>query len=328
MNENLKELIKDYKNTNWEELLQTNHGEYHLKELKPYLDFIKEFTNPLIDECQNLSHNQQNILVNLLQEFKSKKEHISNYEGKSQRQQMINNIIGFKNWILDNCQPLSWSIETQKKYDPNKSLTKPELSVRKYKKAVKEIEKELQIVRQARSQYAEQEVRYQAARYGEFFKTEAKNNKISFVCFGIILLVFSAISCWFVYVLLNFEKQFKQINSFYEFLIKGNILFKVFTISIILLLISLLKREYLVLRHQYTLNKHRHNAIESHKELLNSVLKTGNESEKEISNAMLLELTKAIFSIQETGFVKNQKNTSSENKIVEISKSLFSNYRR
>ena len=36
---------------------------------------------------------------------------------------------------------------------------------------------------------------------------------------------------------------------------------------------------------------------------------------------MLLELTKAIFSPQDTGFVKNQKDTSSENRIIEISKS-------
>ena len=75
--------------------------------------------------------------------------------------------------------------------------------------------------------------------------------------------------------------------------------------------------------YQYTLNKHRHNAINSHNELLDPILKTENESDKEISNAMLLELTKAIFSPQDTGFVKDQKNNSSENKIIEISKSLF-----
>ena len=46
-------------------------------------------------------------------------------------------------------------------------------------------------------------------------------------------------------------------------------------------------------------------------------------SDKEISNAMLLELTKAIFSPQDTGFVKYQKDISSENRIIEISKSMF-----
>ena len=43
----------------------------------------------------------------------------------------------------------------------------------------------------------------------------------------------------------------------------------------------------------------------------------------EISNAVLLELTKSMFSPQDTGFVKNQKDSSSDNKVVEISKSLF-----
>ena len=325
MNEQLKNLIEDYRKTDWKALLQEKYGDYHLKELKPHLDFIKEFTDPLVTEPQKLSNNQQNILTDLLQQFKDNKERIDNYEGKSQRQQMIGDITNFKNWILDACQTLSWAIETQKKYDPNRLLNKPEISVKKYEQAVKEIEKELQTVRQARSQYAEQKVRNEASRYGEIFKTEARNNKILSWWVGGGLLLVSLISCWFAYCFLSFDqKSLEQINTLYEFIIKGNILGKIFILSIILLVISLLRREYLALRHQYTLNKHRHNAISSHNELLKSILKTANDSDKEISNAMLLELTKAIFSPQDTGFVKDQRNTSSENKIVEISKSLFS----
>ena len=79
----------------------------------------------------------------------------------------------------------------------------------------------------------------------------------------------------------------------------------------------------MALKHQYTLNRHRHNALSSHKEILSSIEKTASESDKEISNAILLELTKSMFSPQKTGFIKDQKDTSSENRVVEISKSLF-----
>ena len=91
-----------------------------------------------------------------------------------------------------------------------------------------------------------------------------------------------------------------------------------------LIVLSVIKREYLALRHQFTLNTHRHNALSSHKEILSSIKKTANESDREISNAVLLELTKAMFGSQDTGFIKDQKHTS-DSKVVEISKSIFSN---
>ena len=60
------------------------------------------------------------------------------------------------------------------------------------------------------------------------------------------------------------------------------------------------------------------------KSLIDDYKETANESDREISNAVLLELTKAMFGSQDTGFIKDQKYTS-DSKVVEISKSLFSN---
>ena len=107
-----------------------------------------------------------------------------------------------------------------------------------------------------------------------------------------------------------------------ELIIKGNVLNKVFIFSIMVLVITLFRREYLALRHQFTLNTHRHNAFKSHKEVLASLEKTQNESEKEISNVILLELTKAMFGNQSTGFI-NQDASPGESKLIEISRSFF-----
>ena len=93
--------------------------------------------------------------------------------------------------------------------------------------------------------------------------------------------------------------------------------------SVIFIIISVLKNEYLAQRHQHILNQHRHNALDSHKEILDAIQKTESESDKEIANAILLELTKAMFSPQDTGFMKNSKNPS-QSQVIEVSKSLLS----
>lgn len=316
MNEQLKNFIEDYKKTDWEYLLRKDHGNYHLKELKPHLDFIKEFTDPLVAEPQKLSDNQQNILLDLLQQFQGIKELIGNYDGKSQRQHMIDSVINFKNWILDSCHILSWAIETQKK------LSQPEISVKKYEQAVKELEKELKKTRQTQSHLAEKTVKAEVSFYGDFFKEEADNNKKLSYIFGFGFLGFSLLAGWFAYYFLQFGDI--KAEGFMELFIKGNVINKIFIFSILFLIISVIRREYLALRHQFTLNTHRYNALRSHNKILSSIKETASGSDKEISNAILLELTKAMFDPQDTGFVKNQA-SSSGNRIMEISKSLLNN---
>ena len=43
----------------------------------------------------------------------------------------------------------------------------------------------------------------------------------------------------------------------------------------------------------------------------------------QIANAILLELTKAMFNSQDTGFVKNQKSSFAGDRVIEISKPIF-----
>jgi len=50
----------------------------------------------------------------------------------------------------------------------------------------------------------------------------------------------------------------------------------------------------------YNLNIQRQNALNSHKQILDSIIATQSENEKEIRNAILLELTRAIFDTKET----------------------------
>ena len=328
MDENLKNAIEDYKKTNWNALLKGDVGKYNLKEIKPYLDFVKNFIDPLVENSHKLTVSQQSSLINLLNDFVNLREQIKNHTDISQNQNIINSSIHFKNSILDNFQNLSMALKIQKEYDPDKRLEKPEVEIKKYQSAVKEIEKILEQARRTQSQLSEKEMRKtreaEVSRYGDFFKTEAEKNRKWSLGFGIGFLVFSLVAGCFAYWFLKFDQNIIAQNLT-ELLIKGDVINKIFIFSIILFVISLIRREYLALRHQFVLNTHRHNALSSHKEILRSIEKTATGSDKEISNAVLLELTKSMFSPQDTGFVKNQTVASSENKIVEVSKSLFNN---
>ena len=327
MTEELKNIIEDYKKTKWDLLLRDkkdNMGDYHLKELKPHLDFIRHFFDSIInnDHLESSYQLYANPLENCLKEFCEIRRTIEEYRDGSQKQNIIDQVINHKTHIFQSLSPLFDLLEYQSKLHSSRVTDYPEKVVDRYNKAVKEIEQELKKIRQHQSQYAEQTVKDEAKRYGDFFKIEANNNKKLSRDFGMVFLCFSFLACLLAYCFLKFDQNITA-NNFAELLIKGDVINKAFIFSVILIIISVIRREYLALRHQFTVNRHRQNALNSHKEILNSILKTENESDKEISNAVLLELTKSMFNPQDTGFVKDQKNTSSESKIVEISKSLF-----
>ena len=320
----LRNLIGVYKQTDWNLLLRGNMGDYHLKELKPHLDFIKNFFDEIIDNPYFESSYQpyEALLQESFNHFNGVKTNIEQYRDGGQKQHIINQVINCKLNIFQNLNPLFNMLKIQAEYHPDRCTDHPEKVVGKYSKAAKDIEQELKKLQQIQSQYAEQAIRAEASRYGDFFKKEAENNKKLSLFYGIVLLLFFVSACVFAYCFLKFDQNITA-NSTFDLVIKGNLINKIFIFTIIILLISILKREYLALKHQYTLNRHRHNALSSHKEILSSIQKTASGSDKEISNAILLELTKAMFSPQDTGFVKDQKDTSSENRIVEISKSFF-----
>ena len=324
MDEQLKNFIESYKKTEWKFLLRENMGDYHLRELKPHLEFIRNFFNELIDNpyFESSYQNYKSSLQNCLGLFEKIKINIEQYRDGGEKQNIINQVIDYKNHIFSDLNPLFNMLKIQIEYHPDRCTDHPEKVVGKYSKATKEIEQELKKVQQLQSQYAEQTIRMEASRYGDFFKKEAEDNKKLSKWYGLGLLAFSIIICWVTYCFFSFDSNI-TINNIPELIVKGNLINKFFIFTILVLLLATLRREYLALRHQYTLNQHRHNALSSHKEILSSIEKTASESDKEISNAILLELTKAMFNLQDTGFIKNQKDSSSENRIVEISKSLF-----
>ena len=111
-------------------------------------------------------------------------------------------------------------LKIQTEYHPDRCTDHPEKVVGKYSKAIKEMEQELKKLQQIQSQYAEQAIRSEASRYGDFFKREAENNKKLSWFYGACLFVFSVFVCWFAYCFLSFDHNITA-NSIFELIIRG-----------------------------------------------------------------------------------------------------------
>ena len=331
MTEELEDLILDYRNTDWESLLKGNAGDYHFKELKPHLDFIKNFFDKILNDpyFESLHQYYENeywddSFKGYLEQFKEIKEEIKKYpDGGQKRGDIVQRVRSFRQDILRGLKDLYNILKLQNELHPDhQKKDHQEKVVSKYKQTTKEIEQELKKIQQFRSQYAEQTVRDESTRYGDFFKKEAESNNKRSIKYMFCFVGISVASIGVAYKYLKFDQSI-QANGFVELLIKGDVINKVFIVSVVFIIISVIKKEYLALRHQFALNTHRHNALSSHKEILSSIKKTASGSDKEISNAILLELTKSMFSPQDTGFIKESKNPSTDSKIVEISRSVL-----
>jgi hypothetical protein len=95
---------------------------------------------------------------------------------------------------------------------------------------------------------------------------------------------------------------------------------KIVVLSTLFYGLSICNKNYKAHKHNETLNKHRQNALSTFETFVNAA---GNDDQTK--NAVLLEATRTIFSSQQTGYLNNDKENESSNKIVEIFKSVADN---
>lgn len=311
MDENLKTQIEKYKKTKWEDLLREDLGKnYHLKELKPTLDFIKKFLDEIINSS-NLAqlHNEHHNLKRFLELFEDLKTTIKNHDRVGANQEIINETVSFKSNLVNELSQLLYLVRLYESYAESEDISSPkdfttiaQAEIKKFRDSCK---KAMQDVEKIKTTYQGAVQGDTAKRYGDFFKIESeKNDGQAF--WAMFFLVLLSISSIFIASVSTIDKNI-QVNNIAELIVKGEIINKVFIFSVLLLLINWLKRKDFAFKHLSHLNMHRHNALSSHKEVLNSIKETESESDKEIANAILLELTKSMFTPQETGFLASQK---------------------
>ena len=316
-------ILRDYKTIDWEALLRKDMGNYNLKEIKPALDKIKKYFDFIINNKDKINDfdsfylkDDHNPFYESLLDFEKLQSSIIRHTDSDKNHILIYKVRELEKKLSRKLLPIFQYITTIQNIEIEKPLSEEKNKIeQKLKKLNVAVETANKLKSEIESQHSRITKEQETSRYGDFFKKEAWKNNILSWCFGGFLLGGSILAAFLALELpiLKFDHEKIEANSsFVELLIKGDVINKFFVFSVILILISTIRREYFALRHQFTLDRQRQNSLSSHKEILNSIHKTANESDKEISNAILLEFTKAMVSPQDTGFLKNQSSSESK----------------
>lgn len=318
---------EEYKKIDWNKLLRKDLGEYSLEITKPNLDRIKsifeEILNyPNLDQLSNQFKNQIKNQLNSFVQFAN--QIITSFQNTSDRQNWIDNI---KNKEFEIYQSLSNVYSYIKDFDPGRD-TKLKDVIKKSEERIKKLNEDLLKTEELLQQAQKKAVQSEVIDYGNFFGQEARKNEIvanrnRWFMFGSVVIT-ALISIIF---LQNIKFISSENSTFFENILKTiniqNILIKFVLLSLGGYLIAHFSKIHYTEKNLYNLNIQRQNALNSHKQILDSVIATESENEKEIRNAILLELTKAIFANHETGYLKGSKdNPNPSNQIVEITKSF------
>lgn len=109
----------------------------------------------------------------------------------------------------------------------------------------------------------------------------------------------------------------KFLERFWNTILEQNILFKLILISSSGYLVAYFSRNYSAEMNMYYINKHRQLSLNSHQRILDSVRKTASDNDAQTKNAILLQVAKTMFDIQETGYLKNGNSPVPTTQVIE-----------
>lgn len=319
--------IEEYKKIDWNKLLRKDLGEYSLEITKPNLDRIKsifdEILNyPNLDQLSNSFRGQIESQIKSFVQFAN--QVINNFQNTSERQIWIDNI---KNKEFEVYQNLSNVYRYIKDFDPGRDAKLKDV-IKKSEERIIKLNEDLSKTEGLLQQAQKKAIQSEVIDYGNFFGQEAKINNTAaernrWFMFGSIAIT----ALMSIIFLQNIKFVSSENLTFFENILQTinaqNILIKFVLLSLGGYLVAHFSKVHYTEKNLYNLNIQRQNALNSHKQILDSVVATESENEKEIRNAILLELTRAIFANHETGYLKGSKNNPSpSNQIVEITKSI------
>jgi len=318
---------EEYKKIDWSKLLRKDLGEYSLEIAKPNLDRIKSIFDEILNypNSDQLSDNFNNQIQSQLDSFvQFANQIINNFQNTSERQNWISNIKNNEFAIYQNLSNIYGYI---KDFDPTRDERLKDV-IKKSEERIKKLNENLSKTEALLQRAQKKAVQSEVTEYGNFFGNEAlKNERMARInrwfMFGSVALT-ATLSIIF---LQNIRFILSEELSFFENILQTvnaqNILIKFVLLSLGGYLIAHFSKVHSTEKNLYNLNIQRQNALNSHKQILDSVVATESENEKEIRNAILLELTKAIFANHETGYLKGSRdNPGPSSQIVEITKSI------
>lgn len=319
-------LLDSYRDLNWNQLLRKDLGEYSLEEAKPIFERIKNIFDLVINnsELNNFSQNAQSQIQNKLQDFMGFCNQIVNsFQNTSERNSWMDRVKQQESELINvigNYFAYFSIIDPSKDRELKKYITEADEKVKELDEKLKSVDDLIEGAKRT-AQKAE------AQSFGDFFGDTSKENKEraqqAFWLMFLSVAVTAGASFLFLH---NFEFDNKDGNfwgNFLETIYSQNLLLKIIFVSLGGFVIAHFSKVYSAEMHLYVLNIQRQNALNSHKQILNSVQATSSDNDLETQNAILLQVTKAIFDNQITGYLKDQSNPAMPSgQILEITKTL------
>lgn len=353
-----QDILDQYKSINWKSLLRDDLWESgKLDEIEPSLDRIKSVFEKVISYQSTLEQvpNYERSFENVIQDFLNvcNNEILSNYSDVTQRQnkltrirQLEESLIGQLNPILTYMQFVDPDNKSKQK-ELDKKTKEMEIKLQEIDELTKKVQESVKVSweiaegQEVQIYWKEFEIMAEGIAnntYGSglknrlsiFFrpfqqKGNIQNAKKSQLLMFVSLFVTMVFAMMFV-----FGKELSLIwdGSYFEKLwntiLTQNVLLKIFLISAWWYLVAHFSRNYSAEMNMYYTNKHRQMALNSHQRILDSVRETETNNDAETKNAILLQVTKTMFDIQETGYLKNWTNPVPTTQIIETVRSGIS----
>ena len=307
MNEKLKNSIEAYQKIDWDELLRKNLGDFHLEPAKKALDAIKKLFDKILDSqnLDELPNNYQEIINLQLGDCLGLCRDILSFGDTAEIDNWIQTI---KHKLVNYIVKLSDINNYIQVVNPAKDEN-IENDLKEIQQTRKKLKEELEKTSKLLDSVQGKAINNEISKYGGYFKEEAEENKkranksfrYMMVSIG-VTLVFAAFFFWYPNV---------SSTSSFSYLFISKTLIKFVVISLGFYLIAHFSKIHSAEKHLYNINTQKQNALESHQQILQSIAPTESENEKEIRNAILLELTRAIFDPKDTGYSKTNPNFKS-----------------
>ena len=320
-------MVEEYQKIDWNELLRKDLGDHSLEITKPSLDRIKLIFDDTLSysDLDQLPDAFKSTLESQLNSFAHFANRIVNdFQDTSERQTWITEVKNKEYEVYTQLSPIYNYINT---FDPARN-TKLTVATKKSEERIKKLNEDLVKTEQLLQRTQKVTVESETQDYGNFFGKEAKKNKAS-ASWNLGLMIGSVFltAVFSIFFLQKIEFITTENLTFFEKILQTintqDILIEFVLLSLGGYLIAHFSKVHSAEKNLYNLNTQRQNALESHKQILDSVIATESENEKEIRNAILLELTRAMFTNHETGYLKGSKDSPGPtNQIIEITKSM------
>ncbi len=346
-----QDTINKYQSLDWQKLLRKNLGDAgELISIEPNLTRIKNIIDRIfgykttLEQIPNYERSFENVVNNLINELNS--QIIDNYSDVNQRESKLTFIRQKEESIISQLNPILTYLQFA---DPVNDTRQKELESKSKEleeklKNVNELTKKVQKSIEVSGTIAEgQEVRLYGKEFekmaeGEFElqsffrglfqykkylftgnKQKAQRNSLAMFT---SLLFTATMACIFVFGKhLNLEGDGTFFQRIWNTILEQNVLLKLVIISAGGYLVTHFSRNYSAEMNMYYVNKHRQLTLNSHQRILDAVRQTESNNDAETKNAILLQVTRSMFDMQETGYLKNGSSPVPTTQIIETIKS-------